>query len=233
MSTSVSCMYQLTRCSARLAMKVSSTETFWLCTESALFRQQGVVGPSRPCLARDLRTSHDRHQLLQQLRTLPLPGKADPSHHHQGFLHPSPCRSMATPEGTSATGLAAMSKTMPGRWRSMLEQGQIGKPGQYRRPQRAHQYPRCADDLRPARRQWIPNQAGSHRRLISFVADRPGHDRRYAIDAGKLERELGWRAQENFETGIEKTVRWYIDHHPWWRAIFARGYKAQRVGLSR
>jgi dTDP-glucose 4,6-dehydratase len=78
----------------------------------------------------------------------------------------------------------------------------------------------------------IPNQAGSHRRLISFVADRPGHDRRYAIDAGKLERELGWRAQENFETGIEKTVRWYIDHDPWWRAILARGYKAQRVGLS-
>jgi dTDP-glucose 4,6-dehydratase len=74
---------------------------------------------------------------------------------------------------------------------------------------------------------------GPHRRLISFVADRPGHDHRYAIDASKLERELGWEAQENFETGIEKTVRWYIDNETWWRAILARGYKAERVGLSR
>ncbi|KYG98533.1 dTDP-glucose 4,6-dehydratase [Bradyrhizobium sp. DOA1] len=77
-----------------------------------------------------------------------------------------------------------------------------------------------------------PNADGSHRRLISFVADRPGHDRRYAIDASKIERELGWRARENFESGIEKTVRWYIDQKPWWQAILARGYTATRVGLG-
>jgi dTDP-glucose 4,6-dehydratase len=68
--------------------------------------------------------------------------------------------------------------------------------------------------------------------LITFVADRPGHDRRYAIDASKLERDLGWRAKENFESGIEKTVRWYVDQQPWWRAILERGYTANRVGLS-
>jgi dTDP-glucose 4,6-dehydratase len=70
------------------------------------------------------------------------------------------------------------------------------------------------------------------RQLISFVADRPGHDRRYAIDASKLERELGWSAEENFESGIEKTVRWYIDQKPWWQAILQRGYEAKRVGLK-
>jgi dTDP-glucose 4,6-dehydratase len=64
-----------------------------------------------------------------------------------------------------------------------------------------------------------PNPKTARRDLITFVADRPGHDRRYAIDASKLERELGWRAEENFESGIEKTVRWYVDKQPWWRTI--------------
>ena len=78
-----------------------------------------------------------------------------------------------------------------------------------------------------------PGTTGARRDLITFVADRPGHDRRYAIDASKLERELGWRAQEDFESGIKKTVRWYIDQQPWWRTILERGYTAKRVGLGR
>jgi dTDP-glucose 4,6-dehydratase len=73
---------------------------------------------------------------------------------------------------------------------------------------------------------------GSRRNLITFVSDRPGHDRRYAIDASKLERELGWRAQETFESGIEKTVRWYIQNESWWKAILARGYSAKRIGMK-
>jgi dTDP-glucose 4,6-dehydratase len=77
-----------------------------------------------------------------------------------------------------------------------------------------------------------PSPIGSRRSLISFVKDRPGHDRRYAIDASKLERELGWRAAENFESGIEKTVRWYVDQQPWWQAILERGYAAKRAGLN-
>ena len=60
-----------------------------------------------------------------------------------------------------------------------------------------------------------PDPAGPYSRLISFVQDRPGHDRRYAIDAGKIERELGWRPAETFESGIRKTVRWYLDHADW------------------
>jgi dTDP-glucose 4,6-dehydratase len=78
-----------------------------------------------------------------------------------------------------------------------------------------------------------PSPNGTHRKLITFVTDRPGHDRRYAIDASKLERELGWRAEENFESGIRKTVRWFVDQQPWWRAISERGYTANRIGLNR
>ncbi len=71
----------------------------------------------------------------------------------------------------------------------------------------------------------------SRRRLITFVHDRPGHDQRYAIDAAKLERELGWRASENFETGLEKTVRWYLDHREWWQPLRQRVYQGERLGL--
>jgi dTDP-glucose 4,6-dehydratase len=77
-----------------------------------------------------------------------------------------------------------------------------------------------------------PGKKGQRRALVKFVDDRPGHDRRYAIDATKLERELGWRAAENFETGIEKTVRWYLAEQAWWETIQARGYKAQRIGIG-
>jgi dTDP-glucose 4,6-dehydratase len=73
---------------------------------------------------------------------------------------------------------------------------------------------------------------GSRRALISFVADRPGHDRRYAIDASKLEHEVGWRAEENFDTGLEKTVRWFCENREWWKAILAKGYNNARVGLG-
>ncbi len=65
---------------------------------------------------------------------------------------------------------------------------------------------------------------------IGFVADRPGHDLRYAIDATKLKRELGWEPAETFETGIAKTVRWYLDNETWWRDIQA--YAGQRLGLK-
>lgn len=71
----------------------------------------------------------------------------------------------------------------------------------------------------------------SRRQQITYVADRPGHDHRYAIDPAKLERELGWTAQESFETGIERTVRWYLDNEAWWRPILER-YSGQRLGLK-
>jgi dTDP-glucose 4,6-dehydratase len=77
-----------------------------------------------------------------------------------------------------------------------------------------------------------PSNVGPRQRLIAFVSDRPGHDRRYAIDATKIETELGWRAAETFESGIEKTVKWYLDHRSWWQAILDSGYQAKRIGVG-
>ena len=70
-----------------------------------------------------------------------------------------------------------------------------------------------------------PDPAGSHSRLITYVADRPGHDRRYAIDARKIERELGWKPAETFESGIRKTVRWYLDHADWVAQVQSGAYR--------
>src|SRR5581483_3606158 len=75
-----------------------------------------------------------------------------------------------------------------------------------------------------------PHASGPRRRLIEFVADRPGHDQRYAIDASKLEAELAWKAEETFETGLEKTVTWYLEREDWWRPLRER-YAGQRLGL--
>ncbi len=73
---------------------------------------------------------------------------------------------------------------------------------------------------------------GGYRSLITFVADRPGHDLRYAIDASAIERDLGWRPLETFATGLEKTVRWYLDHQPWVAAIRSGTYRGERLGLG-
>lgn len=83
----------------------------------------------------------------------------------------------------------------------------------------------CAilDELRP--------QHAPHGRLITFVSDRPGHDHRYAIDASKLERELGWMAQETFDSGLRKTVEWYLSNEAWWRPLRGGVYAGERLGL--
>jgi dTDP-glucose 4,6-dehydratase len=72
----------------------------------------------------------------------------------------------------------------------------------------------------------------SYAEQIRFVTDRPGHDFRYAIDASKLERELGWRPSRTIEEGLAETVRWYLDNEPWWRRILSGAYQAERLGLE-
>ena len=77
-----------------------------------------------------------------------------------------------------------------------------------------------------------PDPQGPHHRLITFVADRPGHDARYAIDAAKIRSELGWSPTETFESGLEKTVHWYLENEDWWQAIRSGGYRGERLGLA-
>jgi dTDP-glucose 4,6-dehydratase len=81
----------------------------------------------------------------------------------------------------------------------------------------------CLDDLR--------GSAQRHDRLITYVTDRPGHDQRYAIDASKLETQLGWRARETFETGIRKTVQWYLERSDWWKPLRETIYRGERLGI--
>ncbi len=68
--------------------------------------------------------------------------------------------------------------------------------------------------------------------LITYVTDRPGHDRRYAIDAGKIQRELGWQPRETFASGLRKTVQWYLDHQDWCEHVLAGSYRGERLGLQ-
>lgn len=83
------------------------------------------------------------------------------------------------------------------------------------------------EDLRPQK----PAGVSNYKDLITHVADRPGHDLRYAIDARKIERELGWTPEESFETGIRKTVKWYLNNEAWWSRVLDGSYQGARLGL--
>jgi dTDP-glucose 4,6-dehydratase len=74
------------------------------------------------------------------------------------------------------------------------------------------------------------NDGINRRELITFVKDRPGHDRRYAIDCSKIENDLGWKAQETFESGLEKTIDWYLNNDWWWRPLRSKKYIGERLG---
>ena len=108
--------------------------------------------------------------------------------------------------------------------RRVLEAGRLGETynvgGWNEKPNIEIVHTVCAllDELRPS-------AEGSYKRLITHVKDRPGHDRRYAIDARKIERELGWRPAETFETGIRKTVQWYLSHPEWVQRVQSGAYR--------
>ncbi|MFO1347517.1 MAG: dTDP-glucose 4,6-dehydratase [Pseudomonadales bacterium] len=89
----------------------------------------------------------------------------------------------------------------------------------------------CAllEEMRPEK----PAGVAQYRDLITHVADRPGHDVRYAIDASKIQHELGWAPEETFDSGIRKTVRWYLDNQVWWQHVLDGSYQMQRLGLGK
>ena len=92
----------------------------------------------------------------------------------------------------------------------------------------------CAilDELRPLSQASHSSQLSNYSDLITYVAARPGHDLRDAIDPAKLMNELGWKPEENFETGIRKTVQWYLDNEWWWKPIHEKKYAGQRLGKA-
>ena len=114
---------------------------------------------------------------------------------------------------------------------AVLERGRIGETyllgGRAVRNNLAVVKALCAafDRLRP--------EGGPHERLITFVTDRPGHDRRYAIDPSKAEAELGWAPSKSFEEALEATIRWYLDNEAWWRPIREGRYTGERLGLAK
>ena len=84
------------------------------------------------------------------------------------------------------------------------------------------------EELAPNKPQGVAHYAD----LITHVTDRAGHDVRYAIDASKIQRELGWTPQETFESGIRKTVQWYLDNKDWWQRVLDGSYKLERLGKA-
>jgi len=103
------------------------------------------------------------------------------------------------------------------------ERYNVGARNEHRNIDLVHRICALLDSLRPG-----PSPHGA---LIRFVQDRPGHDARYAVDPGKIERDIGWNPAHRFEDALEKTVRWYLDNEWWWRPLRAR-YAGERLGLD-
>jgi len=78
----------------------------------------------------------------------------------------------------------------------------------------------------------LVSKGENYRDQITFVTDRPGHDFRYAIDASKIEKELGWTPEESFESGIKKTIQWYLDNIDWCEAVTENNYDLERLGTA-
>jgi dTDP-glucose 4,6-dehydratase len=121
--------------------------------------------------------------------------------------------------------LAAVEKGRPG------ESYNIGGGAERRNLEVVEAICDLVDELAPRSARTQP-RGGSRRDLIRFVVDRPGHDARYAIDASKIERELGWRPARDFASGLRETVRWYLDNEAWWSTIRSGAYRGERLGVA-
>jgi dTDP-glucose 4,6-dehydratase len=214
---SACCTCPPTRCMAAWPRRPGLQRDPPLRAQQPLFSQQGRQRPPGARLAPHLRPAGAHHQLQQQLRAVPLPRETDPADDRQR---------------TGGQALPVYGDGMQIRdWlyvkdhcsaiRRVLEAGRLGETynvgGWNEKPNIEIVNTVCAllDELRP-RADGQP-YAGQ----ISYVKDRPGHDRRYAIDARKLEAELGWKPAETFETGIRKTVEWYLANPTGWHTCKA------------
>lgn len=115
---------------------------------------------------------------------------------------------------------------------AVISQGKVGETynigghNEKRNIEVVHALCELLDELAPR------PDGSSYKQQITFVADRPGHDLRYAIDASKIARELGWRPLESFESGIRKTVLWYLENRDWWQRVLDGSYQIARQGIT-
>jgi dTDP-glucose 4,6-dehydratase len=146
--------------------------------------------------------------ILNALEGRPLPVYGDGANVRDWLFVEDHARALAT----------VIARGLPG------ETYNIGGNSERRNLEVVHAICDTLDRLAPA--------AAPRRSLITFVPDRPGHDRRYAIDASKIKRELGWEPRETFDSGLEATVRWYLDNEWWWRPLREQRYGGERLGLG-
>ena len=196
----------------------------------ALFGDQGGVGPSGPGLGPYLRAPDPAHQLLEQLRTASIPGKADPVDDHQGArrrtdagLRPRAQCSRLAVRRRSCAGIDAGAGTRP-----------RGRDLQHRRQRRAAQH-RCGA-ARSAMR-WISSRhARTARRIASSSPScpiAPGTISAMRSTSRKLNAELGWSPKHSFEAGLLATVKWYLDNRAWWEPLLSAHDASCRRGLSK
>lgn len=219
-------------------LHVSTDEVYGSLGETGLFDEQTAYDPSSPYSASKAASDH---LVMAWHRTYGFPGLiSNCSNNYGPYQFPEKLIPLMIINARAGTPLPVYGNGLNIRdWlyvddhvRALWTLLEKGKPGEkYNvggRNERTnldvvHMICTIMDDM-------FPGQS-PHDRLITHVADRPGHDLRYAIDATRLETELGWQARENFDTGIRKTVEWYLDNQNWWQPLTKTVYKGERLGL--
>ncbi|MGB3627240.1 MAG: dTDP-glucose 4,6-dehydratase [Henriciella sp.] len=219
-------------------LHVSTDEVYGSLGEDGLFTEETAYDPSSPYSASKAASDH---LLTAWQRTYGFPGLISNCSNNYGPYHfPEKLIPLVTLNALERKPLPVYGDGSNVRdWLHVrdharallliLQAGQLGEKynvgGNNERTnlQVVHAICDTLDELRPG--------DTPRRDLIEFVTDRPGHDARYAIDATRLQTELGWKTEENFETGLAKTISWYLDNEDWWRPLRDKKYAGERLGL--
>jgi dTDP-glucose 4,6-dehydratase len=222
-------------------LHVSTDEVFGSLGESGYFTEQTPYDPSSPYSAS--KASSD-HLVRAWQRTFGLPVLVTNCSNNYGPYHfPEKLIPLVILNALEGKPLPVYGKGENIRdWlfvddhaaalHSVIERGTVGETyaigghNERQNIQVVREICRLLDELAPSA------VIGPREQLITFVTDRPGHDLRYAIDASKIERELGWRPAETFESGLRKTVEWYLANRTWWERVRSGVYRGERLGLA-
>lgn len=221
-------------------LHVSTDEVYGSLGDQGLFTEKTAYDPSSPYSASKAASDH---LLIAWYRTYGFPGIiSNCSNNYGPFQFPEKLIPLTILNAQDGRGLPIYGDGSNVRdWLfvddharalyTILKRGRLGEKynvgGHNERTnlQLVHAICDIFDELRP-------KADGSYRDQMRFVADRPGHDTRYAIDARKLENELGWRAQETLKTGLRRTIEWYLENDQWWRPLRQDIYQGERLGLT-